>query len=63
MAVTIKRLEGREIPCEARRGDGSPVFHVTDEHGHDEYHYSDIEAAQRVVEISERERAEHIGRH
>jgi hypothetical protein len=61
MAVTIKRLEGGDIPSEARRGHDGPVFHITDEHGRNEYRYNEEDAAKRVVEISELECAEHRG--
>jgi hypothetical protein len=63
MAVTLKRLEGRDIPCEARRGNSAPVFEITDHQGHHEYRYNDLDAARRVVEVSERGRTDYTGRH
>ncbi|WP_426153695.1 hypothetical protein [Pseudomonas sp. DC3000-4b1] len=61
MAVTVKRLEGRDIPCEARREDEGVVFQVTDEHGRCEYRKTDVDAARRAVELSDRERMERGG--
>jgi hypothetical protein len=58
MAVKIQKLEGRDIPSEAQRKDTSVAFKITDDAGHDEYRYDDIEAAKRVVELSERDRTE-----
>ncbi|MBA1245252.1 hypothetical protein [Pseudomonas japonica] len=61
MAVKIQRLEGRDIPCEAQRKDATAVFHITDDNGLDEYRYNDVDAARRVVELSDRERMERSG--
>lgn len=61
MAVKIQRLEGRDIPCEAQRKDASAVFQITDDNGREEYRYDDVDAAKRVVELSDRERMERGG--
>ncbi|MDZ5603793.1 hypothetical protein SJI00_13500 [Pseudomonas sp. RP23018S] len=53
MAVTVKKLEGDEIPAH-RRGQGiTQVFRVTDEQGVEHFHDSDEAAAKMAVALSE----------
>ncbi|WP_154660623.1 hypothetical protein [Pseudomonas cremoricolorata] len=53
MAVTVKKLEGQDIPPE-RRGDGvTQVFRVTDQRGTEHFLDSDEDAAKIAVSLSE----------
>lgn len=53
MAVTVKKLEGVEVP-EALRLDGDQqVFEVTDVDGSTHYRKDEVDAAKLVVELSE----------
>lgn len=53
MAVTVKKLEGTEVPEALRRGEGQQVFEVTDAGGITHYRENEVEAAKLVVELSE----------
>ncbi|AIR91223.1 hypothetical protein [Pseudomonas cremoricolorata] len=58
MAVTVKKLEGQDIPPE-RRGDGvTQVFRVTDDSGTEHFLDSDEDAAKVAVSLSEPDEAQ-----
>ncbi|WP_312931935.1 hypothetical protein [Pseudomonas sp.] len=53
MAVTLKKLEGDDIPAH-RRGEGiTQVFKVTDENGVEHFADTDEAAAKMAVSLSE----------
>ena len=56
MAVSIKKLEGEEIPTEYRELGVTAVFRVTDEEGVEYFCVDDVEAARLTVELSEKNR-------
>jgi hypothetical protein len=52
MAVTVKKLEGIEVPEQFRRGEEQPIFEVTDIDGKAHYLESDVDAAKLAVKLS-----------
>jgi len=56
MAVSIKKLEGEEIPTEHRELGVTAVFRVTDEEGVEYFCVDDVEAARLTVQLSEKNR-------
>jgi hypothetical protein len=58
MAVTVKKLEGIEVPEALRRGGDQQVFEVTDVDGSTHYREDEVDAAKLVVELSESARAQ-----
>jgi hypothetical protein len=56
MAVTVKKLEGTEVPEALRRGEGQQIFEVTDVDGSTHYRENEVDAAKLVVELSEEAR-------
>lgn len=56
MAISVKKLEGNDIP-EPYRGQGvDPVFQVQDSEGQLHIRTSDVEAAALAVEFSEQDK-------
>ncbi len=53
MIVTVKKLEGDQIPTEQSSDDVTEVFLVTDAKGNEHYRADDIEAAKLAVKLSE----------
>lgn len=58
MAVTVKKLEGVEVPEVLRRGEDQQVFEVTDVDGSTHYREDEVDAAKLVVELSEEAKKE-----
>jgi hypothetical protein len=56
MAVTLKQLQGTDIPEEHRRPGQSTVFQVLAENGETFHFASETEAAAKVVTLSEQEK-------
>lgn len=52
MAITVKKLEGDEIPATLSEASTGHLFQVTDEHGNTHYARDDVEAARLAVELS-----------
>lgn len=55
MSVTVSKLQGDEIPEHLRGPDIRVVYRVTDAEGHSRYLTDEVEAAQLVVSISDRQ--------
>lgn len=53
MAVTVKKLEGADVPEALRRGEDQQIFEVTDIDGTTHYREDEVDAAKLVVELSE----------
>lgn len=53
MAVTVKKLEGTDVPEALRRGEDQQIFEVTDIDGNTHYRQDEVDAAKLVVELSE----------
>ena len=53
MAVTVKKLEGTDVPEALRRGEDQQIFEVTDIDGTTHYREDEVDAAKLVVELSE----------
>ncbi|SEP98105.1 hypothetical protein SAMN03159444_00858 [Pseudomonas sp. NFACC02] len=53
MAVTVKKLEGIEVPEALRRGEDQTIFKVTDVDGSTHCRENEVDAAKLVVELSE----------
>lgn len=53
MSVTVKKLEGAEVPEALRRQEGQQIFEVTDAEGSTHYRENEVEAAKLAVELSE----------
>lgn len=53
MAVTVKRLEGQDIPPELRGEGVTEVFRVTDANGVSHFTETDEVAAKMAVDMSE----------
>lgn len=58
MAVSVKKLEGTEVPEALRREEGQQVFEVTDVDGSTHYRENEVDAAKLVVELSEQAKKE-----
>lgn len=56
MAISVKKLEGNDIPEQYRTHDMDPVFQVQDSEGHLHIRTSDVEAAALAVEFSEQDK-------
>lgn len=52
MIVTVKKLEGDQIPAEYSGDDVTEVFRVTDAEGNEHYRTDDVQAAKLAVELS-----------
>lgn len=53
MAVTVKKLEGADVPEALRCGEDQQIFEVTDIDGTTHYREDEVDAAKLVVELSE----------
>jgi hypothetical protein len=53
MAVTVKKLEGADVPEALRRGEDQQIFEVTGVDGRTHYRENEVDAAKLVVALSE----------
>ncbi|WP_296268338.1 hypothetical protein [Pseudomonas sp. UBA6562] len=60
MPVTVKKLEGDDIPPHRRREDVTQIFRVTDDDGVEHFVDSDEAAAKLAVTLSELDRDERV---
>ncbi len=56
MAISVKKLEGNDIPEQYRAQGVDPVFQVQDSEGQLHIRTSDVEAAALAVEFSEQDK-------
>ncbi|MBD8474355.1 hypothetical protein IFT98_10820 [Pseudomonas sp. CFBP 8770] len=56
MAISVKKLEGNDIPEPYRAQGVDPVFQVQDSEGQLHIRTSDVEAAALAVEFSEQDK-------
>jgi hypothetical protein len=60
MAISVKKLSGKDIPQELRVDDSAPdvVFQVEGADGQVHHRHTDVEAAALAVELSEQEKSD-----
>lgn len=56
MAVTVKKLDGPDLPEVLRDGGDAQAFEIVDDNGDSHYIRGEEEAAKLAVELSERAR-------